>query len=91
MLEELEALTAFHSFEEFNTWLAQRCRPLWSELPHPLYDGLSVTEVLELERVEIMLVPAAYDGYVERTVRVFSTCLVSVGQTLAAITTKLTP
>jgi len=70
----------FHSFEELNTWLAQRCRALWSELPHPQYDGLSVAEVLELERAEMMPMPTAFDGYVERTVRVSSTCLVSVGR-----------
>jgi transposase len=25
----------FHSFEELNAWLGQRCRALWSELSHP--------------------------------------------------------
>ena len=33
---------------------------------------------LELERTELM--PTAFDGYVERTVRVFSTCLISVAR-----------
>lgn len=31
-----------HSFEELNAWLGQRCRALWSELPHPQYSKLSV-------------------------------------------------
>ncbi|EMG5007203.1 IS21 family transposase, partial [Pseudomonas aeruginosa] len=70
----------FHSFEELNTWLGQRCRALWNELTHPQYSGLSVAEVLELERAELMPVPAPFDGYVERPARVSSTCLVSVGR-----------
>jgi hypothetical protein len=47
----------FHSFEELNAWLAQRCRALWHELIHPQYNGLTVAEVLELERVEMMPMP----------------------------------
>ena len=40
----------FHTLEELNAWLGQRCRALWSELPHPQYNGLTVAEVLELEQ-----------------------------------------
>jgi len=40
-----------HTFEELNIWLGQRCRSLWSELVHPQYSGLTVAELLELERV----------------------------------------
>jgi hypothetical protein len=36
------------------------------ELPHPQYSGLSVAEVLELERAEMMPMPAPFDGYVEQ-------------------------
>ena len=39
-----------------------------------------MAEVLELERAELMPMPAAFDGYVERPARVSSTCLVSVGR-----------
>ncbi|MFC5695463.1 IS21 family transposase [Pseudomonas sp. GCM10022186] len=70
----------FHSFEALNAWLAQRCRALWDELVHPQYHGLTVAEVLELEREEMMPMPTAFDGYVERTVRVSSTCLISVAR-----------
>lgn len=47
---------------------------------HPQYNGLTVAEVLELEQVEMIPVPTALDGYVERTVRVSSTCLISVAR-----------
>ncbi len=70
----------FHTFEELNAWLGQRCRALWGELLHPQYNGLTVAEVLELERVEMMPMPTTFDGYVERTVRVSSTCLISVAR-----------
>lgn len=61
-------------------WLGQRCRTLWAELVHPQYNGLTVAEVLELEQAEMMPMPTAFDGYVERTVRVSSTCLISVAR-----------
>ena len=47
---------------------------------HPQYNGLTVADVLELERAELMPMPTAFDGYVERTVRVSSTCLISVAR-----------
>lgn len=39
-----------------------------------------MAEVLELEQVEMMPMPVAFDGYVERTVCVSSTCLISVAR-----------
>ena len=68
----------FSSFAELNAWLGARCRSLWNELAHPEYKGLTVAEMLEQERAELMPVPTAFDGYVEKPVRVSSTCLVSV-------------
>ena len=68
----------FSSFAELNAWLGERCRSLWSELRHPEYKELSVAEMLEQERTEMMPMPSAFDGYVEKSVRVSSTCLVSV-------------
>lgn len=70
----------FHTFDELIVWLGQRCRALWNELLNSQYNGLTVADVLELERVEMMPMPmpTAFEGYVERTVRVSSTCLISV-------------
>jgi hypothetical protein len=70
----------FHIFGELNVWLGPRCRALWSEPLHPQYNGLTVPDVLELERAKLMPMPTAFDGYVERTVRVSSTCLISVAR-----------
>lgn len=63
------------SFAELNAWLGERCRALWSELRHPECRQLSVLEMLEQERAELMPMPTPFDGYVENPARVSSTCL----------------
>jgi len=68
----------FGSFAELNAWLGERCRALWGELRHPEYKELSVAEMLEQECAHMMPMPAPFDGYVENTARVSSTCLINV-------------
>lgn len=70
----------FASFEELNAWLGQRCQALWGELHHPEYPALSVADVLEQEQSQMMPMPTAFDGYVEKAARVSSTCLVTVSR-----------
>ena len=79
----------WHSFDELNAWLGGRCRALWEELHHPEHKALSVAEVLELERAEMMPMPAPFDGYVEKSVRVSSTCLVSIGRNRYSVPCEL--
>jgi len=67
----------FATLAEFNVWLGERCRALWTELKHPEHSLFSVAEVLEQERLEMMPMPAPFDGYVESLGQVSSTCLVS--------------
>jgi len=69
---------SFSSFAELNTWLDQRCRSLWSELPHPDYTGVTIAEALMQEQIYLMPMPTPFDGYVEVVARVSSTCLVTV-------------
>jgi len=68
----------FGSFAELNAWLGNRCRALWNELPHAEYKELSVADVLEQERAHMMPMPASFDGYIDISARVSSTCLISV-------------
>ena len=68
----------WHTFEELNGWLGARCRALWSEIRHPEYKHFSILEMLEQERSEMMPMPTPFDGYIERSAKVSSTCLVSV-------------
>ena len=68
------------SFAQLNAWLGERCRALWAELRHPEFKQFSVLEMLEQERTQMMPMPTAFDGYVEKPARVSSTCLVSVAR-----------
>ena len=79
----------FNSFDELNAWLGERCRALWDELHHPEYKELSVAEVLEQERAEMMPMPTPFDGYVEKSVRVSSTCLVSIARNRYSVPCEL--
>jgi len=75
----IEAQTRqWHSFDQLNAWLGERCRALWAEIRHPEYKHFSVLEMLEQERTEMMPMPTPFDGYVESPAKVTSTCLVSV-------------
>jgi hypothetical protein len=51
---------------------------LWTELPWPENNRMSVQEALEIEQPHLMPVPGMFDGYVEIIARVSSTCLVTV-------------
>ena len=77
------------SFAELNAWLGERCRALWGELRHPEFKELSVLEMLEQERLEMMPMPSAFDGYVEKPARVSSTCLVSVARNRYSVPCEL--
>ena len=68
----------FGSYAELNAWLGERCRSLWSELRHPEYAHCSVAEMLAQEQAQMMPMPVPFDGYVEKLVRVSSTCLINV-------------
>ncbi len=86
----IEAQTRkWHSFEELNAWLGTRCRALWGEIRHPEYKQFSVLEMLELERTELMPMPTAFDGYVERSAKVSSTCLVAVARNRYSVPCEL--
>ena len=77
------------SFEELNAWLGERCRSLWSEIRHPEYKQFSVQEMLEQERGELMSMPTAFDGYIEKSAKVSSTCLVSVSRNRYSVPCEL--
>ena len=70
----------FANLAELNAWLAERCRALWQQIPHPEHRQFSVTEMLEHEREHLMPMTAPFDGYVEEAARVSSTCLTTVAR-----------
>jgi hypothetical protein len=70
----------FGSFIELNAWLGERCRSIWADTEHPVHKQFTVAEMLELEREHLMSMPAPFDGYIERSARVSSTCLVAIAR-----------
>lgn len=68
---------AFNSLSELNAWLEQHCIQSWKETAHPDFKQQSIYEVWQEEKARLMPMPQAFDGYVEHSKRVSSTCLVT--------------
>ena len=66
----------FKTLEDLNEWLERSCLKLWHQLQHPESTKESIAQCWQNERVALMPVPATFDGYIEHTKRVTSTCLV---------------
>ena len=67
----------FKSLQELNGWLQERCQVLWLETAHPQIKTRSLAECLADEQPKMMPVPVAFDGFVEHSKRVSSTCLIT--------------
>ena len=65
----------FDDLEALNAWLFLSCNKLGSRA-HPEQKDQTVDAVFALERAELRPVGFSFDGYVEKAVRVRSTCLV---------------
>ena len=79
----------FGSIDELNAWVGERCRQLWTEVKHPEHKQFSVADVLEQERLQMMPMPVAFDGYVEEVARVSSTCLATVARNRYSVPCEL--
>ena len=66
---------AFADLDALNDWLRLRCEEL-ANRPHPEQSDRTVAEVFEDKRAELRPLGRAFNGYVEKAVRVRSTCLV---------------
>ncbi len=64
------------SLAQLNNWLAERCQSAWETMAHPQWPAMTVAEVLQDERLQLMPMPKRFDGYVEQPVRVSSTSLI---------------
>lgn len=65
----------FAHFDAWNAWLARRCQEL-EHRAHPDQQDRTIGQLFEEERTPLRPFTAAFDGYVEHTLRVSSTCLV---------------
>ena len=79
----------FGSFNELNIWLGERCKSLWNTMRHPEHKHFSIAEMLERERAELMPMPTPFDGYVDKSARVSSTCLVTVDRNRYSVPCEL--
>lgn len=61
----------FAGFEELNAWLARRCLDL-EHRPHPEQKDRTIGQLFEEERAQLRPFSAAFDGYVEQTLRASS-------------------
>jgi transposase len=67
----------FKDFAGLNAWLALRCEEL-AERKHPEQVERTIADCFAEEKPLLIPVKAVFDGYVEKTLRVSSTCLIKV-------------
>jgi transposase len=67
----------FDNFAALNAWLATRCRELAGRR-HPEQTNRPIADCFAEEQPLLKAVSTDFDGYVEKTLRVSSTCLVRV-------------
>lgn len=70
-------LARFTSFAALNDWLATRCKEL-SQRKHPVQSQRTIADCFTDEQSILRTITANFDGYVEKMMRVSSTCLVKV-------------
>ena len=63
--------------DELNVWLERRCKELWQQLRHPDDKNRMIADVWQDEVVCLMPVPTPFDGFIEHSKRVSSTCLIT--------------
>ena len=68
---------AFESLDDVNDWLEKRCLALWQDMTHPEQKDRTIYEMWQEERQTLMSLPQAFDGFVEHSKRVSSTCLIT--------------
>ena len=76
----LQGMPDFLNLAALNDWLEQRCISLWHETAHGALPG-TIADVWTEERVALMPLPAAFDGFIELSKRVSPTCLISFERT----------
>jgi hypothetical protein len=67
----------FSCFDDLNAWLVLRCKELAGRR-HPEQTERTIADCFAEEQPLLLPIKAVFDGYVEKTLRVSSTCLVKV-------------
>lgn len=64
------------SLIELNAWLADQCIAYAKRTRHPKFKERTIWEVFEEERASLMALRGPFDGFVEKTVRASTNCLI---------------
>lgn len=67
----------FADYAELNAWLAKRCEELAGR-KHPEQTGRTIADCFAEEQLLLIPVKADFEGYIEKTMRVASTCLLKI-------------
>jgi transposase len=71
-----QVMPAFLDLDALNHWLEERCKVLWAETAHGTLPG-SIADIWQAEKLDLMPLPTAFDGFVELSKRVSPTCLIT--------------
>jgi len=66
----------FKSLQALNVWLEKKCQSLWQTQFHPEDKQHTIESCWQEECAHLMPMPPAFDGFVEHSKRVTSTCLI---------------
>ncbi len=77
----------FKDFAELNAWLAYRCEEL-AVRKHPELAERTIADCFAEEKTLLIPIKAHFDGYVEKTLRVSSTCLIKVNHNRYSVPAK---
>jgi len=69
-------MPAFSDIDALNQWLKERCKVLWAETAHGTLPG-SIADIWQAEKPDLISLPTAFDGFVEKSKRVSPTCLIT--------------
>jgi hypothetical protein len=65
-----------NSLAELNAWLEDQCIAYAQRTRHPEFRDRTIWEVFQDERASLMVLRGPFDGFVEKTVRATTTCLI---------------
>ena len=67
----------FNSLEALNDWLEQECQAVWQQQQHPEFKPHTLWQCLQEERLHLMHISSGFDGFIEHSKQVSSTCLIT--------------
>jgi transposase len=79
----------FKSFEELNSWLADRCTKICQKRKHPEDKSRTIWEVFQEEKSSLIPNITPFQGYVDTESRVSSTCLIRYDRNHYSVDSKL--